>query len=1043
MTAHPPKLDSSSITQVTNPTKSILKPSKRGSSFRSGNVLHINGNTNFTPLALLDNVGAQLSSDLLGKLSKEEEAQHDCPAQLRPTPRHTAHHAQSDTCARNPTEVEHHSIAPKGKLLTIDTIPQRQSIVSLTDPASVFLLDLHNRSQQFHSNPQGSAVHSSPQGSAGQPPGFGSSSQPPGFGRPPGHGGSSRIPKAPRVPDPFSQSGGENRSKLHLKRVQAEIREASKSLSHLAPSPFSKKWRIIPPAHTKLMNNIVAAIVAPARVPSAPPFNFNLTEAAAKENFKVLSDNDMDLDKIIRSSAFSPISYGSEFKDSSLLEPIFANHPNWLKMKDILDNGSSFPLEDISEQDRLGDIKGAILKGNHKSASDDREPILTRKMEAEVKRGWTIPLMRSHISKLPKAMLAPLGLTNQATINDKGEIVYKDRVTHDLSHIGERSGTSINSRIIDADLPTLQYGHMHSRQINYIVACRRHFPNKRILLRKDDFKSAYRRQHLNAKTAMQCIMQVVKENIVYLLIAIRLTFGGKVCPHEWCALAEPICDLANEIIENEQWDPYVLQSPAFEMIPPTEILDDDIPFAQAKEQIIDVPLHRYGKCDEFLDDVVTTGVDHCEETRIRLMGAAPLAIYTVSRDIDVKEPITRDDMITEDKMLAEGALAKLKIILGWLYNTRRLLVSLPGHKHIAWSRQIQQVIDARIVAYKELDTIVGRLTHAACIIPMAGHFLSRIRAGLRTNNKWCRRIELSDEAIKDLVLWLKLLDKAHQGISMNLLCFRSPNKRYRTDACERGMGGFSHRGRAWRYELPLYLRGRAHIGLLEFIAQIVSLKIDIFEGNISLEDCILMMGDSSNGMGWVRKSNFQEIGENIEDQIAKLAAARHLAEISVEHSLVVYSQWFPGKDNIIPDSLSRDWHLSDAQLLKLLTQLFPSQLPQDFNLSPLPTEVESWISSILLPLPRNEQRLKAHKPSGLVLGDSGKNFCPPSALKAMTSWKHLMIGTGKSYASASPKQSETQNSLSDAQKSSLLQQSSIPSVMWHRPSGLLTGQTQH
>ena len=84
------------------------------------------------------------------------------------------------------------------------------------------------------------------------------------------------------------------------------------------------------------------------------------------------------------------------------------------------------------------------------------------------------------------------------------------------------------------------------------------------------------------------------------------------------------------------------------------------------------------------------------------------------------------------------------------------------------------------------------------------------------------------------------------------------------------------------------------------MAQIVSLKLDIFEGNISPEDCVLMMGDSTNGMGWVRKSNFMEIGENIDDQVAKLVAARHLAEISVEHSLVVYSQWFPGKDNIIP-----------------------------------------------------------------------------------------------------------------------------------------------
>ena len=255
-------------------------------------------------------------------------------------------------------------------------------------------------------------------------------------------------------------------------------------------------------------------------------------------------------------------------------------------------------------------------------------------------------------------------------------------------------------------------------------------------------------------------------------------------------------------------------------------------------------------------------------------------------------------------------------------------------------------------------------------------------------------------------------------------------------------GGFSNRGRAWRYELPDHLRGRAHIGLLEFIAQIVSVKLDIYEGHISPEDCILMLGDSSNGMGWVRKSNFLEVGENVDDQAAKLAAARHLAEISIDQSLVVYSQWFPGGDNIIPDSLSRDWHYSDVELTKLLTQLFHSQLPPDFTLSPVPTEIESWISSILLLLPRNEQRLKAHKTSGLVLGDSGKNFCPPSALRAMSSWRHLMNGTGKSYASASPKQSEMRSSTPEDLKTSLLQQSSIPSVMWHRPSGLLTDQIQ-
>ena len=99
------------------------------------------------------------------------------------------------------------------------------------------------------------------------------------------------------------------------------------------------------------------------------------------------------------------------------------------------------------------------------------------------------------------------------------------------------------------------------------------------------------------------------------------------------------------------------------------------------------------------------------------MGAAPLAIWTVSRAIHPDEPNVRDEMITEDKMLAEGALTEQKIIQGWLYDTRRLLISLPKQKHIAWSNQINQVISAQVVSYKDLELIVGRLNHAAYIIP--------------------------------------------------------------------------------------------------------------------------------------------------------------------------------------------------------------------------------------------------------------------------------------------------------------------------------------
>ena len=73
--------------------------------------------------------------------------------------------------------------------------------------------------------------------------------------------------------------------------------------------------------------------------PSAPPFKFELSKDAARFNHDLLKKHNGNVDEIIRSSPFSPMSYGSEFKDTSILEDIFKFHPDWMKMKTILMNG--------------------------------------------------------------------------------------------------------------------------------------------------------------------------------------------------------------------------------------------------------------------------------------------------------------------------------------------------------------------------------------------------------------------------------------------------------------------------------------------------------------------------------------------------------------------------------------------------------------------------------------------------------------------------------------------------------------------------------
>ena len=248
----------------------------------------------------------------------------------------------------------------------------------------------------------------------------------------------------------------------------------------------------------------------------------------------------------------------------------------------------------------------------------------------------------------------------------------------------------------------------------------------------------------------------------------------------------------------------------------------------------------------------------------------------------------------------------MKITLGWELDSRRLLIKLPEHKHKAWSSQVESFISRKTTNVDDLRSVLGRLENIAIIIPTFGHFLNNIRqleikAALTKKNQF-----INKRAHEDFKLALKFLDKARQGINMNLMTFRSPNKIYINDASEHGLGGFATHGRAWAYTIPEKLQGRAHINLLEFLAQLVSIWIDVIEKRIEPLDCLLGMGDNTASMGWLRCSNFRENDEHDTEWLAKQKIARKLGELVLQSDATVYRQWFHGIDNDVADSLSRD-----------------------------------------------------------------------------------------------------------------------------------------
>ena len=72
----------------------------------------------------------------------------------------------------------------------------------------------------------------------------------------------------------------------------------------------------------------------------------------------------------------------------------------------------------------------------------------------------------------------------------------------------------------------------------------------------------------------------------------------------------------------------------------------------------------------------------------------------------------------------QGQMEEIKTILGWTLDTRHLLISLPESKVTAWMSNIMTMITHASATAKELDTMLGCLTHVGFIIPMMCHFLN-------------------------------------------------------------------------------------------------------------------------------------------------------------------------------------------------------------------------------------------------------------------------------------------------------------------------------
>ena len=697
------------------------------------------------------------------------------------------------------------------------------------------------------------------------------------------------------------------------------------------------------------------------RTPGRPPIQFDLTKAALENNADVLKNVGYDLSRLIDENEETTLHYGSEFRTVAELEPLLGGHPHFGKLASVLSHGMPYVFtRELDPLTKSAEMQTLIARGNHKSAQESPEQVGLL-LGKDVTHGFAIPIPVEIIPLIPNAAVQPLGLVQQWTTNEDGSRVIKYRITQDLSFSSNKTGPtrSINSRVDMGAYTEMIYGWCFPRILHYIVSMRLHHPTTGILISKYDYSDAYRRIAHSATAAAQTI--AINDGKAYL--SLRLTFGGSPNPPTWCMFSEIVTDLANELSLCKEWDHVNMRSPAQIQTPEPVRLPKGVPMATGKVMSVMVPATRGGKVDGFIDDLINVFLDTPENCD-RQPHVVPLAMHLTSRPHagDEEEPIPRRPILSLPKLMAEGSPAEVQIVLGWRVDTRRLEVSLPNDKFEAWMGELNSMRQSTRVNRKELEQLLGRLNHAAYVMPIARHFLGRIREAVGpTTGRRLRgsTTELSEAVRSDLKLWEDLLVHASRGLSMNLLVTRQPNMICWSDACPLGIGGYNLRGRAWRIRIPKSSPVQGHSGvnnLLEFMGMVVNVWISCLEPE-SDQACILAIGDNTSAIGWLHHT--AHIEPNGVTQKAHLRVARKLARVLIKYNCCLVSQHVKGELNVVADLLSFEGEERGKRhplaydqppndvLTERFIRYFPSQVTEHFKISQLPSEISSWVTRVL------------------------------------------------------------------------------------------------
>ncbi|GFH61799.1 hypothetical protein CTEN210_18275 [Chaetoceros tenuissimus] len=583
----------------------------------------------------------------------------------------------------------------------------------------------------------------------------------------------------------------------------------------------------------------------------------------------------------------SVIHPGSEFRDPDLLEPILKDHPDWPVLKAIMKTGVDLGLDKELKRDedtRKKDFEDALKKGN---SGTMRDPLaantVKENQEKEVTYRRVIPITLECASKLKNASICPLGCAIQWTIDEEGRKKIKMRTTHNLS-FEWLSGLSVNSMVEKKQLEEILYGHCLIRVIHIMHKMRLKHPEIAILLSKFDIDSAFRRMHSQPDQAPLFLTVLHDEDGDGAYLDTRMPFGANQGPGKFGKISETVTDLANHLMVNECWTPARLKSSFSKDIPPKKILPKSVKFGKAIPLLVDIKDHD-SYWDVFVDDLINVTLDQMNlEGKAR--EAAAIALELLFRPNSDNEEVKRNTILSLKKLLAEGGQEEIRVILGWLINSREWNIKIPHEKATRWMSDIDELIEKGLhrqkVTRKDIESVLGKANEASFIVRELRFFFSRLRYRLKIAIKY-RRAFLQPGEIEDLRLIRNTIEiLSEKGRSLNHVSMTIPSLFLKQDASTSvGIGGFMDLGYGWRIIFHPEILKFFHINTLEHMAGVANIWMAIKLLNINGDGNGMKFLDQSDNMtaiAWMLRSTYYE-KENRPEAILREIMARHLATL--------------------------------------------------------------------------------------------------------------------------------------------------------------------